>query len=111
MQIHNVNSCLFLCNKFPPHLAAKDNKHLSSHIVSLGKDLGMLDWVSPAQEPHRVAFRLSSGNASSEGLAGPGASAFLAATPTAGKLVLTVRKRLHPLVLRREIHSIGSQLS
>lgn len=48
MQIHNVNSCLFLCNKFSPRLAAKDNKHLSSHIVSLGKDLGMLDWVSPA---------------------------------------------------------------
>ena len=43
MQTHNVNSCLFLCNKFPPHLAAKDNKQLSSHIVSLGKDLGVLD--------------------------------------------------------------------
>ena len=43
MQTHNVNSCLFLCNKFSPHLAAKDNKHLSSHIVSLGKDLGVLD--------------------------------------------------------------------
>lgn len=71
----------------------------------------MLDWVSPAQEPHRVAFRMSSGNASSEGLAGPRASTFLAATPTASKLVLTVRKRLHPLVPRSEIRSIGSQLS
>ena len=109
MQTHNVNSCLFKCNKFSPHLAAKDNKHLSSHIVSLGKDLGMLDWVSPAQEPLRVALRLSSGNASSEGLAGPRASTFLPST--AGKLVLAVRKRLQPLVLRSEIRSIGSQLS
>lgn len=96
MQIHNVNSCLFLCNKFSPRLAAKDNKHLSSHIVSLGKDLGMLDWVSPAQEPLRVAFRLSSGNALSEGSAGPGASTFPAATPTAGKLMLLSERGFTP---------------
>lgn len=84
----------FCVTSFPHVCPAKDNKHLSSHIVSLGKDLGMLDWVSPAQEPLRVAFGLSSGMPLSERLGWARGIHFPAATPTAGKLMLLSRKRL-----------------